>query len=1038
MRTLWMLAVSTSILFTLFVRTDNTSAESQGPIQHESRLDNYDIRMDRSAAAAEKLMRSGAEKLNADPAPSTASDSPFTLEYNADLKTFEVIAPKNASQDFLATTNGRTRLQTLKDFVRANRDVFGPVSASQLDKVADYENPAGNIGFAHLTQQIDGVPVFGAEVKAGFTRTGEMFRVINNLAPGVEQASVSADFASPETAIASAAEHIGVTISTNDLNPFTSSTGTKSRYSSAAFTDVIDSEKFYFPIGGGRVRAAWRVLLWTGGPAYYVVVDAADGTLLWRKNITEEQTAAATYNVYGNSTSLLKTADSPSPYTPGCFTPTPCPQPPAIARMNFTLVGNEPPYTFNNEGWIPDAGLPVRTPANPNITDGNNVEAGIDRMAPNGVDEGGWAFGIPSRFFSYPYNPAPGNPPPGDEPLPPGPQTYPPTPFQQGVITHGFYTLNRWHDEMYLLGFNEQARNFQHLNFGRGGLEGDRVSYEIQDTSGTNSGSVSVTADGARPRLVMMIFTNPTPDRDGALDGHIALHELTHALSGRLHANATGLGTNMARGLGEGWSDFYPFALMSEPDDNRFGTHALTGYVTYQLLPGYTSNYYYGIRRFPVAVYASRAPNGLPYNPLTFRYINSDCNTLIGTTSTNPNSAYPRGPIGVNTCDEAHNIGEVWAVMLWEVRDQLIQRHGAAEGNRRVLQYVTDGMKLSPVNPTMLNARDAIIAAATASDSGDVLPVWRGFAVRGMGFSASIIAPGTGSNNTIVTEAFNLPQQFRRPPRADFDGDGKSDVSVFRPSDGVWYLNRSFSGFAGVTWGIATDTPIPDDFDGDGKSDIAVYRPTADNSTADYFVLNSATSTVSYIWWGTTGDISITEDFDGDNKADPAIFRPSTGVFWALRSTNGTALAAGPLAGAVPLAGDFDGDGRGDFATFDDGRWRILQAVDNYSVLTNAALGTTGDRIVHGDYDGDGKDDIAIFRPSDNTWYIQNSTGGVRYVYFGASTDIPVPADYDGDGRTDVAVYRNGTWYMDRSTSGFGVAVFGAASDRPLPKSYIP
>ncbi|MEP7149503.1 MAG: M36 family metallopeptidase [Acidobacteriota bacterium] len=1015
---------------------EGVEASQARPVSPD-RFENYDIRTDTTPSGLEKLSRLREPDRRVAP-PRPNAESRFKVEFNDDLGIAEVIESKFADNTSLASAAGRKRSGVLRDFVSNNHEIFGLTSTRQLVATADYTNPDGNLSFVRFEQHLDGVPVFGAEVKAGFSRRGEMFRVVNSLAPALDDKALDRNFGTAESAISNAAAHIDVTVAADDLIRQENGKSAAVIFTGSVFTDPVLAERFYFPVGNGVVRAAWRVLVRTPGPAYYVVVDAADGTLLWRKNLTEHQASPATFNVYGNIfTSLMKTADSPSPFSPGCLVPIACAQPPAIARMNFTLIGNEGVYAFNNLGWIPDTGLPVRTPANPNITDGNNVEAGIDRMAPNGVDDNGWAFGNPTRVFSYAYNPAPGNPAPGEEPVPQGPQPYPPTAFQQGVIAHGFYTANRWHDEMYRFGFTEQAGNFQHFNFGRGGSEGDRLSFEIQDGSGTNGANFATTADGVRPFMQMFIWTGSTPDRDGALDAQVVTHEMTHGLSNRLHGNATGLGSNMARAMGEGWSDFYALALLSEPADHPLGTHAVAGYITHQIFTDFESNYYYGLRRFPVAVWASRGPNGLPHNPLTFRYINSGCGTLIGTTSTNPNSAYPRGPLGSANCDQVHNMGEVWAVALWEVRDQLIQRF-AEEGNRRVLQYVTDGMKLSPLQPTIIQARDAILAAAAATDAGDVGPIWRGFAIRGIGSTASIQNIGTGSNNTVVTESFELPAQFRRPTRADFDGDGRTDVSVFRPSDRNWYLNRSTAGFTAVNWGIATDKPLADDFDGDGKGDIAVFRATADGSMPDYYILQSATSTVSFVSWGVPGDIAVTEDFDGDNKADHTIFRPSTGQFWVRRSTDASILISRPMPGGIPLVGDFDGDGKGDFGTFTDGRWMLSRSADNYSSGIIVDWGTAGDRAVPADYDGDGKDDIAVYRPSDGTWYISNSAGGNRFVNFGISTDVPVPADYDGDARTDIAVYRNGVWYINRSSSSVLITSFGLSGDLPLPASFIP
>ena len=359
------------------------------------------------------------------------------------------------------------------------------------------------------------------------------------------------------------------------------------------------------------------------------------------------------------------------------------------------------------------------------------VEAGIDRDGSNGVDApqpgDGACPGTGCRFLLRHGIRRREIRRPGDAPLTPQ--------AQRGAVIQMFYIMNLYHDLMYDLGMTEQSFNFQNNNFGRGGLGNDRVSAEGQDSSGTNNANFSTPADGGRGRMQMYIWTGPTPDYDGTTDTDIIIHEVTHGTSNRLHGNASGLSTNMSRGMGEGWGDFYAHAMLSEPSDPINGIYTTGGYATYLGTAGYTGNYYYGIRRFPKAVLSfTGGPNNRPHNPLTFADVDSTQFNIS-------DGAFGRGPFGSSTVDQVHNLGEIWSSTLWEVRAKLVTRLGWAAGNRKVLQFVTDGMKMSPLGPTMLAGTGCDCCGGKASSlapdaAADVADTWAGFATRGMGFSA--------------------------------------------------------------------------------------------------------------------------------------------------------------------------------------------------------------------------------------------------------------------------------------------------------------
>jgi extracellular elastinolytic metalloproteinase len=216
-----------------------------------------------------------------------------------------------------------------------------------------------------------------------------------------------------------------------------------------------------------------------------------------------------------------------------------------------------------------------------------------------------------------------------------------------------------YHDLLYELGFTEKAGNFQANDGTKGGVAGDFVVVNAQDGSGTNNANFATPPDGQNPRMRMYMWTQTTPNRDGVFEADIVLHEFTHGLSNRLTggpANSNCLTSTVSGGMGEGWSDFMATAVRIKAKDTHNTDYVMGAWVTDTAA---------GIRKYPYST-----------NTKTNTYTYTD----------------------INSQNEVHAIGEVWATILYEVLWNLIDLYGVTSDIRPTFnadRIPTDGRYLA-------------------------------------------------------------------------------------------------------------------------------------------------------------------------------------------------------------------------------------------------------------------------------------------------------------------------------------------------------
>ncbi|MDQ0484573.1 M36 family metallopeptidase [Guptibacillus hwajinpoensis] len=305
-------------------------------------------------------------------------------------------------------------------------------------------------------------------------------------------------------------------------------------------------------------------------------------------------------------------------------------------------------------------------------------------------------------------------------------QTVPPSYADDvnSASTNLFYHHNLFHDYFYNLGWVEGAGNLQLSNFGKGGLGGDAILGLVQAGAASGGAPTYTGRDNAYmltlpdgiPAWSGMFLWEPIAGAfegsyaDGDFDAGIIYHEYSHALSNRLVAGGEALGSHQSGSMGEGWGDWY-------------GMHYLLkkGLQDKPVVGGYvTGNMESGIRSY--------ALDDAPYNY-------GDIGYDVG------------GP-------EVHSDGDIWAAILWQVREELIETHGKTEGESIAEHLVMDAMPISVPEPSMEDMRTAIIASDFERYGGEHYDaLWKAFAQRGLGSDAY----SNGGNDTDPIPAFNHP-----------------------------------------------------------------------------------------------------------------------------------------------------------------------------------------------------------------------------------------------------------------------------------------
>ncbi len=610
-------------------------------------------------------------------------------------------------------------------YVGAHSRVFG-LDRSALRELAPPHSYVSIDGATHLrwVQRYRGVPVFENELRASIDAKGRLINVlgsplsdavVSSTDPGLS-ASQALGVARADAGAQGAAPAITSASPTADLV--------------TRFADGSQADLVIFHLSGGN-RLAWHMYAYVDGShTYEYVVDAMSGRVLFRKNIVDSFSGEGTawfYNpspIFGPASGLADGHTQALRLYPDSWGPI----------SSTALEGNNAHvYSDVNNSTTPDSS---------------------EEIEPSGSLEGQPVFDYPWTDFSasplahncstdFPCTWASG-----------GSSTSWETNRKQDAA-QVFWFVNNFHDHLEEppIGFTPAAGNFQFDNHGEGGVGGDPVdvgadsgadefAVEHERTVAANNSFMRTEQDGVSPHMVLSLFlpegSESYIDANSGDDASLVYHEYTHGLSHRLITDAQGfprLDGAEPEAMGEAWSDWY----------------AMDYLVSQDLVPDRAPGDVY------VAYYLSHG------NRQAFRTMAIDCPVgIVGAEGcingqTGHQGGYTLADYGkVIGVPESHSDGEIWGQTLWQIRQALPAPSGTCAGpcSPKVEDLITRAMELGPVDPTILQERDAILQADSEDFAGaDLATLWSVFAQRGMGYYAS----DRGSEDTTPVADFHTP-----------------------------------------------------------------------------------------------------------------------------------------------------------------------------------------------------------------------------------------------------------------------------------------